>query len=247
MARSLCRDPASSLRAPHGGDAPARGRLRAAVCGRIIYEAFQQIAEAHGFPPSFQSLEAATRVATFFIGLEAIHSLIAESDGRVAGAVFLDEGDEIRGVALIAVDPAVQRRRIGRRLMEAALARARGAAGVRLVQEAYNTLALALYASLGFEVKESLVRAFGREQLDECGRLCARVRGFTRGVDLRDAVEHFSPVAAVREGRIVAYTYRVFGGSLAWGVAETEDDMRALIAGVGAATRAPLAFLVPIR
>lgn len=202
-------------------------------------------------------------MATFFIGLEAIHSLIAESDGRVAGAVFLDEGDEIRGVALIAVDPAVQRRRIGRRLMEAALARARGAAGVRLVQEAYNTRALALSASLGFEVKEPLVRVtgtprsapprgvgirpFGREQLDECGRLCARVRGFTRGVDLRDAVEHFSPVAAVREGRIVAYTYRVFGGSLAWGVAETEDDMRALIAGVGAATRAPLAFLVPIR
>src|SRR5206468_2157821 len=114
-------------------------------------------------------------------------------------------------VALIAVDPAVQQRGIGRRLMEAALERTRGAAGVRLVQEAYNTLAMSLYASLGFEVKEPLlrmtgrprsaprpgveVRAFGPDRLEECARLCARVHGVDRSGDLRDAFGVFSPFA----------------------------------------------------
>jgi hypothetical protein len=192
-----------------------------------------------------------------------ISGLVAEHDGRPVGSVFVDEGDVIQGVALIAVDPSVQQRGVGRRLMEAALERTRGAAGVRLVQEAYNTLAMSLYASLGFEVKEPLVRVtgrprsaprrdphvrpFGGDRLDECARLCARVHGFDRSVDLRDALSVFSPFAAFRQGRIVAYTYAVSGGSLAWGVAETEEDMRALLLGVSAATAAPLAFLVPTR
>jgi len=122
------------------------------ICGRIVYEAFKDIAERHGFSAIFSSVEAATRVAKLFIDLPAIHSLVAEADGRVTGAVFLDEGDEIRSIGLIAVDPAAQGRGIGRRLIEDALDRARGAAGVRLVRVSYNTLAMALYASLGFEV-----------------------------------------------------------------------------------------------
>jgi GNAT superfamily N-acetyltransferase len=111
----------------------------AEVCRHIIYDAFHEIAAQHGFPPAFASIEVGTRVARLFIGLPAIHALIAESDGRPVGALFLDEGDPIRGVAVVAVAPSFQRRGIGRGLMEAALERARGAAGVRLVQEAYNT------------------------------------------------------------------------------------------------------------
>jgi hypothetical protein len=54
-------------------------------------------------------------------------------------------------------------------------------------------------------------------------------------------------LAAVRGGRVVAFTYAVYAGSLAWGVAEPEEDLRALLAGVAAALRAPLALLVPTR
>ncbi|MFQ5947123.1 MAG: GNAT family N-acetyltransferase [Anaerolineae bacterium] len=240
-------------------------RSDAVLCGRIVYDAFRDIADRHGFPPSFESLEAATRVVRLFLDIPAIFSLMAEQDGQVVGAIFLDEGDEIHGIALVAVNPPMQQCGIGRRLMEAVLerARARGAPGVRLVQEAYNMPSMALYASLGFEVKEPLVRVKGKsrsvpppgvqiralrpEDLDECARLCARVHGFARTVDLRDGVELFSPFAAMRGGRMTAYTYVVFGRSLAWGVAETEADMRELIAGIGTATGPPLTFLVPIR
>jgi GNAT superfamily N-acetyltransferase len=235
----------------------------AGVCARIIYEAFKSIADRHGFPPTFASIDVALRVATLFIGLPAIYSLVAESDGRVVGVIFLDEGDPIQGVAVVAVDPAAQQRGIGRALMEAALERARGAPGVRLVQEAFNPQAMGLYASLGFAVKEPLARVVGRprsappgdvevrrltaEDLDECEQLCERVHGITRTDDLRDAVRLFAPFVCLRKGRITAYSYAVYGGILAWGIAETEPDMHALILGISAAVREPLAFHLPIR
>lgn len=234
------------------------------ACGRVIHEAFRDIADRHGFPPAFASVEAGTRVARLLLGLPAIWTRVAESEGRVIGLIFLDEGDPIRGIAIVAVDPSSQLRGTGRALMRAALERARGAAGVRLVQEAYNTHALGLYASLGFEVKEPLARVTGRPRsappggveirpltagdLDECERLCRQVHGITRTDDLRDALRLFTPFACVREGRIVAYSYAVFEGRLAWGVAETEDDMRALLTGIAAAEPDhPVGFHLPIR
>lgn len=192
-----------------------------------------------------------------------MHCLVAEQDGQVVGAIFLNEGDEIRAGGLIGVDPKVQRRGIGRQLMEAGLARARGAASVRLVQEAVNTHAMGLYAALGFEVKEPLARVVGRPQsavppkveirplrasdLEACAGLCRRVHGITRSVDLQDALAHFRTFAALRAGRLVAYTYEVFRGILVWAVAESEADMHALLAGASRGLDLPLAFLLPTR
>ena len=231
--------------------------------GRLIYDAFKDVAGRHAFPPAFPSLETASRVVGFFLGLASMHCLVAEHDGQVVGAIFLDEGDEIRAVGLIGVDPMVQRRGIGRQLMEAGLARARGAAGVRLVQEAFNTHAMGLYAALGFEVKEPLARVVGRptapvpsgveirplraSDLEACAGLCRRVHGITRTVDLQDALTHFRTFAVLRGGRLVAYTYEVFRGILAWGVAESEADLHALLAGAARTLDLPLAFLLPTR
>jgi GNAT superfamily N-acetyltransferase len=87
---------------------------------------------------------------------------VAESEGQVIGSNFLDERDPIRGVGPVTVDPLVQVRGIGRRLMEAVLERARGAVGVRLVQDSFNMLSVSLYASIGFEVKEPLLLMRGK-------------------------------------------------------------------------------------
>src|ERR1051326_7518763 len=213
----------------------------AAVCGRIVYGAFKDVDERHGFAAGFRSLEDATRVAEIFIRLAAIEAILAEDAGTVVGAVFLDQGDPIKSVGLIAVDPVSQRRGVGRRLMEAAIVHAGEARGIRLVQEAFNTQAMGLYASLGFEVKEPLVAIAGRPKshpapgvvsrpitagdLDECAALCRRVHGVDRTVDLRDALDLFTPIAVVRDGRIVAYSYIVWAGTLAWGVAETPEEI----------------------
>ncbi|MGH8651899.1 MAG: hypothetical protein ACREYE_06810 [Gammaproteobacteria bacterium] len=124
-------------------------------------------------------------------------------------------------------------------------------------------LSLSLYASLEFEVKEPLalmedkpkgkapmgieVRLLRSEDLAECAFLCMRVHGFDRANELRDALELFSPVVALREGRITAYASAPFYWKLNHGVAETEEDMWALIVGAGAVSVEPLAMLVPLR
>ena len=244
-------------------------KLRPAVdadageCGRIIHAAFKDVDERHAFTPGFSSEEHATNVARLFIGLASIHSIVAEDEGRLLGAVFLDQGDPIKSIGLIAVDPASQRRGVGRQLMQAALDHAGDARGVRLIQAAFNTHAMGLYASLGFEVKEPIVSMIGQPRslppagvttrpitstdLESCAALCRRIHGVDRTVSLQDAVNLFTPTALLRDGRIVAYSYIVYGGSLAWGVAETHEDLEALLLVLGASAPAPLRFNVPTR
>ena len=76
--------------------------------------------------------------------IPGFYSVVAELDGRVVGSNFLDERSAIAGVGPITVDPSVQDRGIGRRLMQAVLDRAaaRRFAGVRLVQAAYHSRSL---------------------------------------------------------------------------------------------------------
>lgn len=235
----------------------------AEVCGRILYAAFRDVDERHGFTPGFESAAHGTEIAALFIDLEAIHGIVAVDGSQIVGVVFLDRGDPIKSIGLIAVDPAAQLKAVGRRLMEAAIAEAGDARGIRLVQVAFNTHAMGLYASLGFEVKEPLVVMKGRPRdeapattvsrtltpadLEECAALCRRIHGIDRNVDLMDAMKFWPPTAIVRDGRIVAYTYAFRPGSLSWGVAETADDLETLLLALAGTTTAPLRFNVPSR
>ena len=233
------------------------------VCGRIIYEAFKGIADRHGFPPHFPSVEIAVRRAEFCVNHPSIFGVVAEADGQVIGSNFLDERDPIRGLGPVTVDPHVQVRGIGRRLMEAVLERFRGAVGVRLVQDSFNMLAASLYASLGFEVKEPLLLMRGRptskpshaievrplksDDLGACAVLCSKVHGFERLNELRDGAKTLSPLVALRAGRITAYALTLTMWPHNHAVAETHDDMKALLLGAAAMSSEPLSFLLPVR
>src|SRR5215204_1290235 len=129
----------------------------ATQCARLIVEAFNGIADRHGFPRDFPSIELATERAASRITDPSVYGVVAEKKGTVVRVNFLAEGDPIRAVGPIAVDPSVQGSGVGRLLMQAVLERARGSVSVRLVQDAFNTRSVALYASLGFEVKEPLL------------------------------------------------------------------------------------------
>jgi GNAT superfamily N-acetyltransferase len=91
-----------------------------------------------------------------------IYGVVAESGGQILGSNFMDERDAVRGIGPISVDPKVQNRGLGRRLMQAVLERARGAVSMRLVQEAFHMRSMSLYATLGFDVKEPLLLVTGR-------------------------------------------------------------------------------------
>jgi GNAT superfamily N-acetyltransferase len=233
----------------------------AETLGRICYDAFGAISDAHNFPRDFPSPEVATGLMTMMIANPGFFGAVAEDDGRIVGSNFLDERSAIFGVGPITVDPRIQNKGVGRRLMQAVLDRTaeRGAPGVRLLQAGYHSRSLSLYAGLGFDVREHVacmsgpaiaagppgVRARVATTADEeaCNHLCRRVHGHDRSGELTQAVGQGTAMVAERAGRITGYASHVayFGHS----VGETSDDVKALIAATGEV--GPPGILVPSR
>lgn len=235
-------------------------------CGRVVYEAFKGIADRRGFPPDFPAVEAATEFMTAWTAHPAIYGVVAELDGSVVACNFLDQRDPIYGVGPMTVSPAAQGQGLGRRLMSDVLERGTDGVGIRLLQAPHNPVSMSLYASLGFEVKEPVVRISGvvrstpdagievralelEDDLDACAELCRRVHGFERSNELLDAagVPMLQPKVAVRDGRITGYATGVHFWPLGHGVAETDEDLRALILGAAAGSDAPVDLLLPVR
>jgi GNAT superfamily N-acetyltransferase len=230
---------------------------------RICFDAFGAIHDHHRFQRDFPVVEAAEQIIGNWISHPSIWGVLAERDGTILGSNFLDERDPIRGVGPITVDPEGQNAGVGRLLMRAVIQRGSGAPGIRLLQDAFHMRSLCLYQSLGFDVKEPVavmtggprsgpvegveVRPLNEGDLDECGSLCQKVHGFERTNELRDATHVFAPVVAERGGRIVAYATTVTFWPVGHGVAESDEDMQALLLGAAAAAGEPLAFLVPLR
>ena len=146
-------------------------------CGRILYEAFATLADRHGFPPDFPSVEAATGSMRALISNPGFYGVVAEVDGRVAGSSFLDERSTIHAIGPVSVDPAAQDHHVGRALMIAMLERAKetGTPGVRLVQISYHNRSLSLYAKLGLDVRGTYAAMHGelirhRSRATPCAR-----------------------------------------------------------------------------
>ena len=233
----------------------------AEICGRICYDAFKTISEAHGFAPDFPSPEVAIDVLTRMLANPDFYSVVAEIDGRIVGSNFLDERNRIAGVGPVTVDPAVQNRAIGRSLMDAVHERAseRNFPGVRLIQAGFHTRSLSLYAKLGYDVREHLVcmqgsglgisveghvvRKATKADLENCNRLCRNVHGHDRAGELKEAIAKGSATVVEHDGRITGYATVI--GFFGHAVGETNKDLKALI---GAAKEfAGPGFLLPTR
>jgi predicted N-acetyltransferase YhbS len=99
----------------------------ATVCGTICYEAFKAVCTAHNFPPDFPSPEVASGLLSMLLAHPRFYSVVAEAEGRIVGSNFLDERSCIVGLGPITVDPTVQNRGVGARLMQDAIAARCGA------------------------------------------------------------------------------------------------------------------------
>ncbi len=234
----------------------------AEVCGRIIQESFEKVHNDHGFPRSRGSGGPRQNVAERLIGSPGIYGVVAESSGRVVGCGFMDERDAIRGIGPLNVEPGSQERGIGRRLMLAMLKRAEGALGVRLLQDTFNPVSMALYTTLGFATREPMAQVTGRprgrgpldlevrqmEQADlaKGDALCRRVHGFTRTNELKASLDTGGPWVASRRGKVTAYVSSVSWGR-AHGVAATRDDMESLLVAISKKTGQDVTFLLPSR
>jgi hypothetical protein len=173
----------------------------------------------------------------------------------------MDERSAIFGIGPITVDSTFQNAGVGRQLMLDVLARRRerGAAGVRLVQAAYHNRSLALYVTLGFDVREPLltmqgdpiaetmpgydVRVGSEDDLEACNALCLRVHGHDRAGEVLDAARQGTLRLVEQGGRPVGYATAI--AFLGHAVAETNDGLKALIA--DAAEFGGPGFLAPAR
>jgi predicted N-acetyltransferase YhbS len=235
----------------------------AETAGRIAYEAFRAFHESRGFPCDFPSAEVATGLVRAFIADPKVFGVVATQNGAIVGSNFLSEGDSVRGVGPISVDPSVQNTGVGRLLMQAVIERGRNALGIRLVQDAFNDKTMALYTNLGFDPREPLavmtgkpngripagfrVRHMTPDDLRDVNALSLKVHGFTRNADVVSALAEDQPLVLERFGRITAYMTRPTLWLLNHAVAESDVDLRALIRGAGVLIERPLGFLMPIR
>jgi len=217
----------------------------AEACGRICYEAFQSIATRHNYPSDFPSAEIATGLLSELLAHPSFYAVAAELDGRVVGSNFLDERSTIAGVGPITVDPAIQDSGVGRKLMQAVLERAmeRQFAGVRLLQAAYHTRSLALYARLGFQARAPIacmqgaplgismagrsVRSATLDDLEVCNQVCHTVHGHDRAGETLDAIRAGTATVVEYDGRVTGYATAM--SFLGHAVGETADDVKALI------------------
>ena len=186
---------------------------------------------------------------------------VAEVDGRIVGSNFLDERAPVVGLGPITVDPRVQNKGVGARLMQDAIDRTarQKAAGLRLLQSAFHNRSLCLYTRLGFHTREPVsvlqgpalgrtfpgyaVRRATPADVAACNRLCHQVHGFARDGEVRDAIGQKSATVVEHLERIVGYSTGI--AFFAHSVAETNQGLMALIA-AAPAFGGP-GFLLPTR
>src|SRR5579859_4737995 len=180
----------------------------ATECGRIAYEAHQTVSAAHNFPSEQPAIAFAIGMMNFKLSDPYAYGIVAERDGAIVGSNFLTSfpPTPVAAIGPLSVHPA-QEGTVGRLLMEAALERADAERfeGVRLVQSPSHIRSLALYAKLGFEVREPLllmqgpppdrpiadrsVRLAAPGDVDACNQLCLQVHGIRRAAQLNDAMQ----------------------------------------------------------
>ena len=228
--------------------------------GRVCYEAFRDICERHGFPPDFPSLEFAQQVVGLLVQNEDVHSMAAVDAGAPKGSNFTSLFDEVAGIGPISVDPGAQSHGIGRKLMLDALewAKQQRVDMVRLCQDAFNMQSLALYASIGFVVREPLAmlrlsasapagancRPATAADLEAMDELCRSVYHISREGEAGLLIRlGFPAFVAEADGRVTGY---LLGTPFGHGVAEVDDVLLALMARIGASVPDSVAF-APMR
>jgi GNAT superfamily N-acetyltransferase len=229
-------------------------------CAQICFAAFNDINRRHGFPPDFPNMDLAIGLFQLLESIPAVRGFVAESDGKIIGSNFIWSG-AIGGVGPLTVDPTIQDKGAGRRLMQCVIddADRQKLAGVRLVQAAFNGRSMSLYTRLGFVVREPLaclqgapirqrfagceVRPMTEADVDACCALCHDVHGHDRRGELPMGIAQGTAMVVQRDGMIAGYCTDI--GFFAHAVAM--DDV-ALMALIGAAPRiSGPGFLLPSR
>ena len=216
------------------------------ACGRVMYEAFRDIAERHNFPPDFPSPAVAQGLLIDLLNAPAFDAFVAEEEGRILGSIFVSRRSRVGGISVLTIDPKLQNRGVGRRLLEHGMGFLveQGHTRQQIIQVGYHNRSLCLYAKSGFIASELLSNMTGKPiranipgrtvrtardgDVRACNALCRKVHGFDREHEVAHAIACGMAAVVERDGRITGYTTGV--GFVGHGVGETNEDLKALIA-----------------
>jgi predicted N-acetyltransferase YhbS len=232
-------------------------------CGKIGYEAHKTISTAHGYPSEQPSEEFGIDLIRMLLGNPDSWGVLAERQGRILGSIFLHEfpPSPVTVIGPLTVHPTAEGGGIGRKLMDAALIRARrqNHDRIRLVQSPSHIRSFVLYTKCGFTLREPLFLMQGqplksdnnrsaRLVLDEndismCNNLCKSAYGFSRYMELRQAVDQGVAFMIEQDGTVTGYAAGT--GILCHAVAKSNEDLKALIG--NASTILGPGFFVPGR
>jgi predicted N-acetyltransferase YhbS len=225
----------------------------AEMCGKIGFQAHKAISSAHGYPSEQPSLEFAVGMIRTLLANPNSWGALAERDGQILGSIFLHlfPASPVAAIGPLTVDPSAQGG-VGRALMEASLteARKRSYDQVRLVQSPSHLRSFVLYTKCGFILREPLflmrgnpvpsivgkkhdVRAARSEDISACNEICISVHGFSREIELRQAIDQqVASVNVDNTGNITGYAAGI--GWLGHAVAKTNEVLKALVANASA-------------
>ena len=239
------------LRQATAGDVPEMGR--------VLFEAFRDIAESHGFAPDFPTVEFATAVTGLLVAREDVYSVACYDGGRPRASTHVNFWGDVAGIGPVSVDLDAQGEGLGRRMMLDSVEHAKGAGHemVRLMQDSFNMRSLALYTSVGFDLREPVAemdlssggqtdaafRVAGPADFIAMDELCRSVYHVSRFGEYEAMAQSSLPIYVLDRGGIVAYKIATGFGH---GVARSDDDMLALLASVGAHAPGEHAY-VPLR
>jgi predicted N-acetyltransferase YhbS len=241
------------------------------VLAPILVEAFGDLTTRHAVPFKEFTLPDATGMLQHMIGdTKHTTSFVAEVDGKVVGSNYLSAvGEQVTAVGPISVRTDAQGG-VGRKLMQAAIARADQVAhgNVRLCQDAFNMTSLSLYTQLGFDFKFHcvllqgkprstltsqaaqgvVVRKMAEADFPRLAQLSHESLGYAKMSGFGSAVAMKTGFVAERNGLLVAFTcnpaHYAFGPS----IARTAEDLQALYLGASEQSDgAALMFLLPVK
>jgi ribosomal protein S18 acetylase RimI-like enzyme len=225
-------------------------QANAEACGKIGYQAHKIISSAHGYPSEQPSIEFAVGMIKTLLVNPSSWGTLAECNGRILGSIFLHvfPSSPVAAIGPLTVDPSAEGG-VGRALMNSVLgeARMRQYDCVRLVQSPSHVRSFVLYTKCGFTLREPLflmqgnpirgtslsrpaydVRAAQVGDIPECNQLCMSVHGFSREMELRQAIEQgIASLSINNQGNIAGYAAGI--GFFSHAVAKTNEDLKALV------------------
>jgi GNAT superfamily N-acetyltransferase len=189
-------------------------------------------------------VDLARQVLGMLVQRDDFYSVVALDDDRIVGSNFLSLMDPVAGVGPVTIDPSYQGQGVGRILMQDVIeyyAQDNDIKQVRLMQDSFNVASLSLYASMGFDVKDTVafmqaaptaeadysVRPITEPDLPTIENLSKRIYKNSRRNEVAAAAPYgFAAFLRERRGRVTGY---LLPGTFGHGVAETEEDALALI------------------